>query len=219
MPGIRVKKSKRWGPPGPEVQDMPLPLINHLGQFTGVTLYKVPCTASQYVATVVATVGSRLESLLVRHQGRRVAVKSRWLVARSAYYYAASKNEWFLDRFIALTRNWEKGKKVIFSYLSKFVAKLDAYNRFVYGQVCLQTHWLFTRGPKSVPRDKSFLLESRLLKRRQVGDLSCFFREDALDIQTNAFRYATVDISGLESRKFLYRPHPAPIGPPRPVPD
>jgi hypothetical protein len=221
IPGLRVKKSERWAPDMPLViEDSPLPLIDRVGKFTGVTRLRVPCTVPQYIATTVATVASRLETHLIKHQGHRVAVKHRWLSARIAYYYSVTKNEWFIDRFLAVSRSssWEKGKKAIFFVLRKFVAKLDAYNRFVYGQVCLQTHWLLTRGLKSVPRDKSFLLESRFKKSREVGDLSEFQVPGNVDMRRLAFRFVFEDISGLESRLFKVRPLPFPsmMGPRRP---
>jgi hypothetical protein len=218
LPGLRVKKSKRWAVDTPLLEDTPLPMINQVGQFVGVTLFRVPCTVSQAIATIVATVGSRLESHLVRHQGYRVAVKSRWLVIRSAYYYSMSKNNWFLDRFLAVSRsnNWEKAKKSIFSLLVKFLAKMDAYNRFVYGQVCHQTHWLLTRGPKSAPRDKSLFFKSDSLKRHWAGIGPNPFSGPDDDLKARAFGYVLMDFTGITSRDLVYRPQPGPIGPARP---
>jgi hypothetical protein len=196
----------------PLIEDMPLPLVDRVGKLTGVTLYRVPSTISQAVATTVATVASRLEAHLSKHQGNRVAVKHRWLTVRVAHYYSVSHNEWFLDRFLAISRStWDTGKKFIFSLLSKFVAKMDAYNRFVYGQVCLQTHWLLTRGPKSVPRDKSFCWR----KGTSPGKLPWLF-PDRANLRRLAFSYTLLDISGLQGRSFLYRPSPVPLGPKRP---
>lgn len=194
LDGVSIKRSERWCNGPKIISSYQIPYINRLGKFTGSSFATVRCSPSQYVATVVATLLARLKSFALRHQGHSVVVRNKVLLAKAAYYYAVSKNNWFHDRLIALIHNLEKNKKAIRGLLKRFMSKMDDYTRFVYSQVNFQTNWLFSRA--GWPRDKSIFFE------RSVQFLRDSKGFEQSYMQWRAFRLTSVRMSHLCPPRF-----------------
>jgi hypothetical protein len=206
VPGLQVKKSKRWAtdkvPSGP----YKLPYISKCGKFTGVSLGTFSSSPVQVVATVVATILSRARHWVHQHNSYSVVVKHRRLILRSAYYYAVSHNSWFWDRFLFLSKELEKNKNIIYSLSVRFMSKMDDYNRFVYSQVCIQTNWLLFRGRyPSARRDKSNYRKS--LKSRGSQNLGIFFKRDLTWLQGRAFLHVASDMLSLNGPAYMCSTH------------
>lgn len=167
--GLVLRTSDRWINARQTKSEMSLPLIDKKGKFTGSTLVRTRCTALSFIATVVATIANRLSQHISRsnNQGHRTVVRYKRLIVQSAYYYAISKNNWFLDRFLFLSRNLEKNRRAAQSLLMKFLTRLDDNKRFVYCQVSFQTNWLLFRAHR--PRDKSIFFEESSRWRKDLG--------------------------------------------------
>lgn len=157
--GVNLRASSRWITtqkfPTSEVY---FPFINKVGKYTGTNLYKCTLPPAAYISSVIATVYRRLKFFAIRPQKRNTIGdwnKRQNLFMKCSAYYAISKNNYFMDRIIALVSNINKNYDLISSILHKYVSKLDAHTWFVYGHVCLQTQWLTSRALR--PRDKSAL--------------------------------------------------------------
>jgi len=141
--GVRNEKSRLYN----------LPCITNLGFISNCTVYKWNCKPSQIVATLVSTVYHRLMKLMKRRHKHK-AFKLSHQVLRCAVYYVFTKNDYFLNRVLGITRvtPW-KSKSRLRKLLSLVEAKLDENTRFVLRQVCFQADWLKFRAER--PRDKS----------------------------------------------------------------
>jgi len=129
-----------------------LPFIDNVGKFTGYGVYRVNWSPASYIGTVCATIWRRLKFFILRKTSIGEFNKRQNLYMRCCAYYALSKNEYFWNRLLALTRQ-RSGWRTISRLLHRFSSKLDDHKWFVYGQVCLQTYWLTFRAVR--PRDKS----------------------------------------------------------------
>lgn len=134
-----------------------IPFIDLRGKFTGSNCYRADMNPAGIIATTFATVFRRLKSwtLSRKSNNKRKAVKYQHLLAQCAAYYTVSKNSYFWDRILFLTKDIVKNRKAITGLVFSFAHKLDAHKWFVYGHVCLQTKWLTSRALR--PRDKSCL--------------------------------------------------------------
>jgi hypothetical protein len=148
-----MRSSKRWYPAPSNEETRYLPYIDKLGRNTGTSIYRWTCTSSQYVSTVVSTVFSRLNAYARRHNEYRLVIRNQERLLKVSYYYAVTGNNYLWDRVLYFSRNLEKYGTLIHRAMIKFVQKADDYIRFVYSQVCFQTHWLLFRAER--PRDKS----------------------------------------------------------------
>jgi hypothetical protein len=158
--GLWVRNSLRWAdcykvPSGPYY----IPFIDKLGRITGHTLYKWACDPRQAVASVVSTVSHRIQVYARRHNDSKTVNKYSHFMMRGCVYYCMSKNSWFWDRFLFFLRDLMKHGKRILTLVLKFVSKENDYKRFVYSQVCSQTHWLLFRAKR--PRDKFAFITGR----------------------------------------------------------
>lgn len=158
LDGVAIKRSERWYNGPKIISTYHIPHIDSWGAFTGCTYASVRCSPQQFVATVVSTLLSRFRLRALRYNRYSVVVANSKLLAKAAYYYAVSKNNWFHGRLCSLLKNLEKGKKAIRGLLNRFMLKMDDYTRFVYSQVNFQTHWLFSRA--GWPRDKSIFFRN-----------------------------------------------------------
>jgi len=129
-----------------------LPFIDHVGKFTGYSVYRANLSPSAFIGTVCATIWRRLKFFILRKTSIREFNKRQHLYMKCCAYYALSKNEYFWNRLLAMSRQ-KDGWKAISKLLHRFSLKLDDHKWFVYGQVCLQTYWLTFRAVR--PRDKS----------------------------------------------------------------
>jgi hypothetical protein len=201
LEGYVIRRTSRWVHPSALPVQVGLPIIYKNGQIGGSPQATARFLPHQHVATIVSTVVSRLRNHCLLHNHHRVVVKFKQLLVKAAYYYAVSKNDWFLDRFIALSKEGlEIRRKPIVGLLSKFLTRMDDYNRFVYSQVCFQTNWLYSRA--CWPRDKSkwFLYtdESRLNPKFK-----------SVEFQKRAMREVSKRITLLTDRPILgVIPHP-----------
>jgi len=150
--GMEIRKSNRWAD-CPLVSRYILHYYNKLGQNTGCQLASVRCTPQQFIATTISTILNRLSCRVRCNNDMRRTKIDRVQLSSIAFIYAYTKNNWFLDRILALLKNYKRNKKAIQGIVMKFVSKFDENTRFVHGQVKYQTCWLYTRGLR--PRDKS----------------------------------------------------------------
>jgi len=192
-PGLEMRLSTRWGWDSGDLSPRSFPLIDRFGKFTGTSLGRFACTQSQYLATLTATIATRVRRYALRHMKNYILVKHQRLLVQAAYYYLVSKNSWFMDRFLFLVKDIDKNWKVIQTLIVKFVSKLDDYNRFVYSQVSLQTNWLLFRGLR--PRDKSNLKWRLSNDWRKRDSLSTMMRKGNDYMRIRAFNHASIDAS------------------------
>lgn len=205
IPGLQVKKSKRWATEQVPSGAYKLPYISKCGKFTGVSLGTFSSTPTQVVATIMATILSRARHWVYNHNSYSAVVKHRRLIIRSAYYYAVSHNSWFWDRFLFLSKEIEKNKNIICALSLRFMSKLDDYNRFVYSQVCVQTNWLLFRGRyPSDRRDKSHYGKASSSKSFRLG---IFFRRGLEWLQGRAFLHVASDMLSLYGPAYLSSTH------------
>lgn len=193
LDGVAIKRSGRWFN-GPKIlSTYQIPHIDSWGRFTGCNYASVRCSPQQFVATVVSTLIQRFRSRALRYNQHHVVVANSKLLAKAAYYYAVSKNNWFHGRFRSLLKNLSKGKKAIRGLLARFMLKMDDYTRFVYSQVNFQTNWLSSRA--GWPRDKSIFFRNS----------KCFNSNEKLHAefqQYKAIRLISVRISHLCPARF-----------------
>jgi predicted DNA-binding protein len=130
-----------------------IPMIDDWGKFTGTTAHRTIMKPSSYIATVVATINNRALKWVGRHQAIRNARKLRGVISSASYIYAITKNLWFWDRFLYLSKNLARNAQVLRGIIKKYLGRLDDYTRFVHSQVTIQTNWLLFRASR--PRDKS----------------------------------------------------------------
>jgi hypothetical protein len=155
--GVNLRASSRWI----TTQRFPtsvvdFPFIDKVGKFTGTTLYRCTLPPAAYISSVIATVYRRLKFFCTRSLTSNSIGdwnKRQNILLRCCAYYSLTKNHYFWDRVLVLTKNISKNYKLISRIVHSFASKLDAHTWFVYGHVCLQTQWLTSRALK--PRDKS----------------------------------------------------------------
>lgn len=152
--GLNMLTSKRWiSHQRFPTADVELPLIDRLGRYTGGVLYKCSLQPQSYISVVISTIFRRVKTRLLRTNHISEVNKRQNILLKCCAYYALTKNNYFFDRFTALSKNLADGWRTIKSILHRNVIKLDAHKWFVYGHVCLQTQWLTSRALR--PRDKS----------------------------------------------------------------
>lgn len=152
---INMRSSKRW------LQTLPcpgtasfLPFISKYGKFTGSNLYKCNLPPQSFISIVITTIYRRLRFWSLRRNNIKDVNIMQNILLKCAAYYALSKNEYFLNRILALSKyKLRENKDLISKILHFYTSKLDDHKWFVYGHVCLQTQWLTSRALR--PRDKS----------------------------------------------------------------
>lgn len=212
-PGVNLKKSNRvWIDPPVTSNRREIPHINSVGLYSGFHVMDSLCTSSQFIATTISTIGSRLLNHLIKHKGYREAVRNKHLCVRLAYCYAMTKCTWIIDRYLAITRAegpWSAGRKFLNARIRCFVVSMDDNNRFVYGQVCSQTNWLLSRGSRASPRDKS-LFKSRNSK---PGSRMAAILEAPRMIRVRAYDIVSRDFAIFSCADKNYHPHMVALGP------
>lgn len=155
--GLNLLTSKAWLKSERFAQTSSyLPLIDKLGRYTGTVLYRTSMTPQGFISTVVSTILRRLKFLIINRGNTIFEYRKRQnVLLRCASYYALSKNSYFWDRILALTKDLGANWRTISSLVHRFSSKLDDHKWFVHGHVCLQTQWLTSRALR--PRDKSTL--------------------------------------------------------------
>lgn len=137
-----------------------LPFIDKLGRFTGSNCYRVDWSPASVIGSTFATIYKRLKAWIMKHNvdHRRRVRNYQTLLSQCVAYYTVSKNSYFWDRLLLLTKKLVKNRRAITGLVYSFATKLDAHKWFVYGHVCLQTNWLTSRALR--PRDKSRISNS-----------------------------------------------------------
>lgn len=168
---INMRSSKRW------IKTLPcpgtvsyLPFISKTGKFTGTNLYKCSLQPQSYISIVITTIYRRLRFWCLRKNNIKDVNIMQNILLKCAAYYALSKNDYFINRVLALSRqNLRENKDLISKILHFYTSKLDDHKWFVYGHVCLQTQWLTSRALR--PRDKSAFHDMGFLFRSGItGD-------------------------------------------------
>jgi hypothetical protein len=157
-----------------------LPYIDRLGKFTGMSTYRCNLQPQSYISTVITTIHRRLHFWVVRKQSRSEYNKRQTLLLKCAAYYALSKNAYFWDRVLFLSKDLAKNWRTISRILHQYSQKLDDNKWFVYGHVCLQTQWLTSRALR--PRDKSAFNGMKFMYTAQS-------RVDVHEIMSNDYDY------------------------------
>jgi len=155
--GVHLRTNARWVQHTRKKMpacDVLLPLIDKLGRFTGENIYVSPMQPASYIGSVVSTIFRRIFNLnVVRNANDRDVHVRQGILLRCAAYYALTKNDYFWDRVLFLSRRMKKNWRTISKMVHKFSSKLDVDTRFVYSHVCYQTQWFTFRARR--PRDKS----------------------------------------------------------------
>lgn len=152
--GVNFLTSSRWidtlKHPGVPVD---LPFIDKYGKFTGTNVYRANLSPQGFISVVVSTIFRRISFWSRSHNNIHQHNIRQSLLLKCAGYYALSKNSYFWNRILALSKDLRKNYRTISRLLHRYSHKLDAHKWFVYGHVCLQTQWLTSRALR--PRDKS----------------------------------------------------------------
>jgi hypothetical protein len=152
--GVNLLTSERWiKTPKAFKPSVKLPYIDVRGKFTGTNLYQCDLTPQGYISTVISTILRRVKFWVLRRNSISEWNKRQNILLKCSAYYAMTKNVYFWDRILALTKSLGRNWKSISSLLHSVSSKLDDHKWFVYGHVCLQTQWLTSRAVR--PRDKS----------------------------------------------------------------
>lgn len=157
--GVALKTSESWI----KTQDtlrvpVSLPYIDRFGKFTGAEVFEHYLSPQGFISTVIATVFRRIKLLTQRRNGIKDTNIMQNLLLKASAYYSLTKNSYFWDRFLFLSKNIRQNQKAIRGLIYSVTSKLDDYKWFVYGHVCLQTQWLTSRALR--PRDKSAYIDS-----------------------------------------------------------
>jgi hypothetical protein len=149
-PGFKYKLSTRWIP---EILEKPkkydIPYVMHFGRISNSIQYRWVCKPSQLVTTLCATVYDRLRTTLWRRHKKKSFGYIN-LLLKVAVHYVFTRNDYFLNRVLALTRfvpNRVRRRRLR-NVLLKYDSKLDDNTRFVIRQVCSQADWLESRSEK-----------------------------------------------------------------------
>lgn len=139
-----------------------LPYIETCGRISNSTLYYWTCKPSTCVASIVATVHKKLLQLMIR-RWKKKAFKLSHLLLRCATYYVFTKNDYFLNRLLALLRFKRSGRKRSKDLVLFYESKLDENTRFVIRQVWInQADWLKSRAERPRAQSKSIVLDENL---------------------------------------------------------
>jgi len=152
---IHLLTSRAWiDTPRSANSEVYLPFIDRVGKYTGTVLYKADMSPQGYMSTVISTIFRRLKFWVLRRSKLHEWNIRQNLMLKCSAYYAITKNSYFWDRILALTKtSISKAWRTVSSLLHSVSSKLDEHKWFVYGHVCLQTQWLTHRALR--PRDKS----------------------------------------------------------------
>jgi len=145
------KTSNRWLPgTRTKVRCRAMPFVTRSGTVSSNAVCYWVCSSAQWFASVVATVRGRLLTRMRRRTNHGKWRDRHDLVSRIAAYYVITYNESLLTRMMeCLKRSPSCARKL----LEKYVSRMDANNRLLYGQLLLSSLWLKSRG--SPPRAQS----------------------------------------------------------------
>jgi len=176
-PGFNTKISKRaWVEPASPLKERPVPFINQTGKFSSGILGYWRTTDQAYVASIVSTVYQRLKMLSTHRYPKEKSNRSLGLAYQAACYYSLTRNDWFLDRVVALLA---RNDKALRSLLWKVVSRLGANTRFVFGQFLHQDLWLKSRAakPRAKPSYSDLARVDPFIRRRPSPRIECASEE------------------------------------------
>lgn len=143
--GLAMRTSTRWF----SVRDSkraftPIPYVTVSGKFSVNTLCYWTAYPQQILATMSATVCSRLKRIMSRRFSMRYAKTILPLLARISFLYTVTRSDYLLDRFLGMLRKKDnRGPATRFLYFS--TCNLGEDDRFVYNQLCNTSLWLTFR--------------------------------------------------------------------------
>jgi len=165
MKGVKIRSSRSWYGPDFTPKPFQIPYIDNLGRYTGHTLYEWTCESRQAFATIYATISNRLINYCKRHNPWTIVKKHLRSIAMVSFVYSQNHSLHLWDRVLWMARNLTIRGRSLHKIGLHFFCKLSDNIRFVYGQVCSQTNWLFFRAER--PRDK-LLFEKRSLRLMKI---------------------------------------------------
>jgi len=174
VPGYRLRLSTRWIPDySPSCRRIfSLPFINKVGKMSTLPVATWKVHPLQHITTLASTIFSRLQRVLIKRHGGRIAFgKIQSSTLRAAVCYAVSNDSWIIDRFLGITK--KPTNKKFSALLRKAVCKLDADERFVYSQATSYgvANWLTFRALR--PCDKSRIEEPPPLIPNEEQEVEC----------------------------------------------
>jgi hypothetical protein len=154
-----------------------VPFVSKSGKFSIHTLMIWKAYPEQVLFSVISTIYRRLLCILLKRFGRlpRSLVNNCF---KAAVYYSINKNDWFIDRFLGISRKMIPKKKAV-NFVHYCVSNLDGDKRFVYSQAYQQANWLKFQVFR--PSDKS----------REQSVFGSHLRNNFLDLP----RYTCIDSS------------------------
>lgn len=150
--GFSFRTSRRWYPAPLFKRDWKLPYLNQLGKFTGHSIYEWTAFSPSVVSSITSSIATRLDRYCRKHNPRRFVDKNLKRIVAVSYLYACTRNDYLWDRVLFFCRNLQEKGPLLHRLFLKFLCKTSDSIRFVYSQVCSQTHWLLFRAER--PRDK-----------------------------------------------------------------
>lgn len=157
--GFYPQSSKHTGFSAEPTARLRVPYITKQGKFSGCYLYNWVTTPSKLQASVITTVYKRLQWLTQRRKINHDRLKAGdrivydLLIYRVAAYYVITQNNYFLDRFLALSQDLRKNKKTVEGLLCHKLSQLSDSNWLNYRAAALLSTALSLRR-KSFGRDK-----------------------------------------------------------------
>jgi len=149
VPGMGFKLSTRGWLDHSLPRERAVPFIDNLGRFSPNILGYWRTNDQTFVASLVATVYTRLRRLAVQRTKKKSWNRSLDIAYQAACYYVLTQNAWYMERCIALLA---KNDAALRALTYGVVQKLGADTRFVLGQLLHQSSWLKSRAER--PRVK-----------------------------------------------------------------
>jgi len=159
LPGLYPRTSVRWFEvEGFQQSFTPIPFVHVSGKMSASTVCFWTAYPQQIVATLTSTVYQRLLRIVLRRHGYKYSRGCRETCFKAAAYYATTRDDWFLDRFLGIFKR--RNRRAAHNLYTLVFCNLDENFRFVISQVLEQALWLSFRSrtvvkPKVRVRDKS----------------------------------------------------------------
>lgn len=153
LPGMDLRSSVGWFEPSlSRKKFQSIPFVSRSGKFSAHTLCVWKAYPEQVLFSLIATVHSRLLSILRKRFG--FALRSRLMNCsfKISIAYVLTRHNWLIDRFLGMSRK-RSSIRNIEKHVHFCICELDENKRFVYSQAYFQANWLKFQVFR--PRDKS----------------------------------------------------------------
>lgn len=142
----RLMRSERWFPDSrTKVRERGIPFVDNGGHITGSCTMTWKCSSAQWYATCIRSVLHKLKKRM-KPGNPKYGRPSLDLVTRIAVFYVTTLDDAALERLVRCRTKYTRG------LLYHYWTKVDAQQRFCYGQILQSISWLQSRGK---PRAKS----------------------------------------------------------------